>query len=135
MKKHLYMAEAERLYVHEQMPVAEIAGRLGVSEKTIRLWKEEGGWDEKRAQYLTSRKAFHEELYEFARALLKSVMSDFTEGKEPSPSRLFTLSKLLPQITKVKDYESTVGKGDTEPDMKEALEMILEQEYGIKPDK
>lgn len=109
-KKHLYMPEAERLFVIEQRPVAEIAGQLGISEKTVRLWKDEGEWDAKRAQYLKGKQSFHEELYEFARVLMKSVKGDIAGGKDPAPSRLFALSKIIPLITKIKDYEAVVSR-------------------------
>ena len=46
-KKHLFFAEAERLFTIEQTSVDRIAGQYGICEKTVRLWKEEGGWDAK----------------------------------------------------------------------------------------
>ncbi|MFN7066137.1 MAG: phage terminase small subunit-related protein, partial [Aquificaceae bacterium] len=59
-KKQLYFNEAERLYVIEQCTIQEIANRLRVSEKTVRLWKEEGDWENKRLQYLKSKEFFHQ---------------------------------------------------------------------------
>lgn len=104
-KKQLYMSEAERLFVVEQKTIAEIVGTLPVAEKTVRLWKQEGGWDAKRAQYLTSKQSFHEELYEFARALMKNIQADIAAGNKVDTGRLYAMTRLLPLITKVKDYE------------------------------
>jgi hypothetical protein len=111
--------EAERLYVIEQCSLAEIASRLGVAERSIRNWKERGGWDEKRRGYLASRKGFHEELYEFARELLASVRRDMSEGKEVAASRLYALLRLLPNLVRVQDYERVAAKA--KPDSKDGF--------------
>lgn len=44
-KKHMLVADAERLYVIEQMTVEEVVRKTKVNEKTIRIWKSEGNWD------------------------------------------------------------------------------------------
>lgn len=103
--------EAERLYVIEQCSMAEIASRLGVAERTVRNWKERAGnWDDKRRGYLASKQGFHEELYEFGRELLKSIRTDMAEGKEVSASRLYALLRLLPNLTKVKDFDDLMAR-------------------------
>ena len=43
-KEHL-VAEAERLYIHEFMPVEGIANRLNLNRKTVLQWKEKYGWE------------------------------------------------------------------------------------------
>ena len=75
-KKDTLAALAERMYVIEQMTINELASQLQVHEKTIRNWKEEFGWDKKRAQFLSSKAMFHEELYNFARKLMSSIEYD-----------------------------------------------------------
>lgn len=109
-KKHLYFAEAERLYVVEQHTLAEIASSQDVSERTLSSWKAEGDWETKRANFLKSKQGFHEELYELARTIMRKINEDLAENKEVSASRLYTLKSLLPQLTKVKDYEAAVHK-------------------------
>lgn len=47
-KKERYLAEAERLYIHAQKTLREIAVLTGVSERTLGLWKKEGAWDKQR---------------------------------------------------------------------------------------
>ncbi len=64
-KKDSLSACAERMYVIEQMTINEIASQLKVHEKSIRNWKDEYSWDNKRKQYLESKQMFHEELYNF----------------------------------------------------------------------
>jgi len=107
-KKNLYFTEAERLYVIEQCTINEIAQKLNLAEKTVRNWKEEGGWEHKRLQYLRSRQAFHEELYEFARTLMKTIKEDMETGERIDPGRMYAFTRLLPMIVKVKDYEEAV---------------------------
>lgn len=127
-KKQLYFAEAERLYVIEQCTFAEIASRLKVNEKTVRSWKEEGDWDTKRLQYLKSKQSFHEELYTFARLLLKNIREDMEAGKQVDANRLYTLTRMIPQLVKVKDYEEVARKAeggtDKQPSNEELVELI-----------
>ena len=127
-KKQLYFAEAERLYVIEQCTFAEIASRLKVNEKTVRSWKEEGDWDTKRLQYLKSKQSFHEELYTFARLLLKNIREDMEAGKQVDANRLYTLTRMIPQLVKVKDYEEIARKAeggtDKQPSNEELVELI-----------
>lgn len=104
-KKALYYEQAEQLYVREQNTITEIEAKLPVSEKTVRTWKAEGDWDIKKQQYLQSKQAFHEELYSFSRKLMKSIEEDWGSGKQVDPGRLYTLTRMLPLITKVKSYE------------------------------
>ena len=65
-KKKSLAAAAERFYVIEQMTMVEIAQLLNVHEKTIQNWKDEFNWDEKRNQFIQTKKSFHEEMYNFA---------------------------------------------------------------------
>lgn len=133
-KKQLYFNEAERLYVSEQLTLAEIASRLRLAEKTVRTWKDEGDWETKRAQLLKEKQRFDEELYQFARKLLTNIMADMEAGVKVDTGRLYTLTKLLPQLTKVKDYEDAQKKKDT-PSGKNVLSedvlKIIESELGI----
>ena len=129
-KVDVFGPEAERLYVMEQCSLAEIASRLGVAERSIRNWKERGGWDDKRRGYLASRQSFHEELYEFGRELLASVRRDMAEGREVSASRFYSLLRLLPNLIKVQDYEQvaktkTQDQGQVTP---EELARIINQQ-------
>ncbi len=124
-KKQLYFNEAERLYVVEQCTLMEIASRLRLGEKTVRIWKEEGDWETKRLQHIKSKEAFHEELYEFARKLMRTIKEDMENGKKVDPGRMYAFIRLLPLITKVKDYEDVLSKKETEEGKKGLTEDVL----------
>ncbi len=109
-KKALYFPEAERLYVNELLTLEEICSRLPVSERTLRYWKEEGAWDDKKKQAQRAKTAMHEELYEFVRVLLKSIKEDIAAGKEVAQSRMYAFVNLIPRIYKLKEYEEAMSK-------------------------
>jgi uncharacterized protein YjcR len=81
-KKALYFNEAERLYVVEQMTLAEIASRLRLAERTVRTWKDEGDWETKRLHGLQEKQRFDEELYVFARTLMAKIRADLEAGEK-----------------------------------------------------
>jgi len=109
-KKQHHFAEAERLYISEQLSPEAIAGRLNICEKTVRLWKEEGGWAEKREALIKSKQMFHEELFEFARLLMRSLKEDLLKGRKVDQGRMYTFGAILNKVLKVKEYEETVKK-------------------------
>ena len=133
-KKDIYFPEAERLYVIEQMTINEIALRLPLNEKTVRNWKNIGNWEIKRKQYLKSKQSFHEELYEFSRKLMHSIKTDLDNGKKVDTGRFYTFTRLLPLITKVKEYEDiSTKKDDNDKGLtKDLIKMIEEEVLGIQ---
>ena len=108
MKKQLLAESAARLYIEKFMTLENIAKQLNVSERTLRRWKSEGHWDEKRAEYIKSKTTFHENLYSFGKSLLDSIMTDMKNGEKVEPSRLYTVTKIMNMIKKVKTYEDKV---------------------------
>lgn len=135
-KEQIHGLEAERLYVIEQCPLEEIAGRLAVSVRTIQNWKGKGGWDAKRRAYLASRRSFHEELYEFGKDLLGKIRADMAEGKDTPTGQLYALLRLLPNLVKVKDYEAVAvpaaeGKKPTPEETARDVKDLLSTVYGI----
>jgi len=130
-KRQLYFNEAERLYVVEQCTISEVASRLRLAEKTVRLWKDEGDWDIKRLQHIKSKEAFHEELYEFARKLMQNIKEDMENKQKVDPGRMYAFTRLLPLITKVKDYEDVVqkkGMDVTKTGLSEDVLKLIERE-------
>lgn len=129
-KKAQYFNEAERLYVVEQCTLAEIASRLRLAEKTVRSWKDEGDWETKRLQLVRSKQTFHEELYEFTRKLMNNIQEDMTAGEKVDTGRLYTLTRLLPMLVKVKDYEDVSAKkeADKPSGLTEDVIKLIEQE-------
>lgn len=130
-KKHLYFNEAERLYVVEQCTIAEIASRLKLGEKTVRLWKDEGDWERKRAQFLKEKQSLAEELFLFARKLARSIMDDWERGEKVDTGRLYALTRILPIILKTRDFEISLQEGKKdEVNVEEVIKKALAEALG-----
>lgn len=134
----MLIADAERLYVIEQMTIEEIAEKLKVGEKTIRNWKSESNWDLQKQQYLNSRQMFHEDLYNFARKLMATIEDSFEKGEKVDPGRMYAFMRMLPMITKIKEYEDVVAKSKDKYDAKKGLskdiiKQIESEILGINP--
>ena len=133
----IILANAERFYVIERMTEKEVAQQVGVHERTIRRWKKEHNWDVKKDQYFQTASLFHKEMYNFARKLMISIEYDLDNGNEINSSRMYTFAKILPLITKIKDYEDNIKnysnakipEGIT-PDFVELIETEI---LGMKP--
>ena len=108
--KQYLIGEAENLFVYKLKTVETIANELNLSRKTVMNWKEKGDWDNKRKLYIKSKIAFHEELFEFARKIMKDITEDMEKGNKIDAGRMYAFCKLVPMFTKVKDYEDIVAK-------------------------
>jgi hypothetical protein len=120
MKKQTLSPEAQRLFVHEGMTIAGIAGTLAIAEKTVRLWKDEGGWDEKRSNFLKGKEQFHQELFALARKLMESISADMAAGKPIDSGRARLFVNILSKLDIVKGYEDMVGKLNGNDDLRKA---------------
>ena len=133
----IILANAERFYVIERMTEKEVAQQVGVHERTIRRWKKEHNWDVKKDQYFQTASLFHKEMYNFARKLMLSIEYDLDNGNEINSSRMYTFTKILPLITKIKDYEEHI-KNDSNVKIPEGItpdfvELIETEILGMKP--
>ena len=133
----IILANAERFYVIERMTEKEVAQQGGVHERTIRRWKKEHNWDVKKDQYFQTASLFHKEMYNFARKLMLSIEYDLDNGNEINSSRMYTFTKILPLITKIKDYEEHI-KNDSNAKIPEGItpdfvELIETEILGMKP--
>ncbi len=109
-KKSAYYAEAERLFVSEHLTLEDISARLkNVSVRSLQTWKTEGDWENKRRQLHMQKESFSEELYGLTRKLMQSVKNDIDNDKDPSQSKLYTLSKLLDGVLKAQKFEETMN--------------------------
>lgn len=115
-KKDQYFSISEDLFVNGFKTIAEIATQLKLAEKTIRNWKAEGEWDRKRAALVKSQTSYHQEVYEFARLLLKSIRDDLENGVKVDPGRMYAWGRLNDSIMKVKKYEDEIGKENVDDD-------------------
>lgn len=109
-KKAQNYAEAERLYITDQLTLSAVAAQLGLSERTVWEWKSQGKWDEKRAKYFEVVSSAHESLYELLKDLTKKVGGVVKEGKDPNQAQLYFIGKIAPLLIKLKSYEEEVGK-------------------------
>ena len=137
MNSEIILANAERFYVIERMTEKEVAQQVGVHERTIRRWKKEHNWDVKKDQYFQTASLFHKEMYNFARKLMISIEYDLDNGNEVNSSRMYTFAKILPLITKIKDYEDNI-KNDSNAKIPEGItpdfvELIETEILGMKP--
>lgn len=131
-----YLAnEAERLYVYDYNSVDEISAKIKVSQKTVCRWKEKFNWELKRKSFLKSKQSFHEELYEFARKLMKDISADIDSGEKVDPGRMYAFCRILPMFVKVKDYEDVIAKKEKKDAPKgltpELIAHIEEEVLGI----
>lgn len=116
LKKGVFMMndklkeQAKTLFINGQMTQEELARKLNISERTIRRWKQAGGWKQLRDDFRQNSISFHQELYLFAKKLILSIRKDVEKGIKIDTGRLFAISKLLPLIKLVKEYEDSVAK-------------------------
>lgn len=136
--KQYLVSEAENLFVYKLKTVETIANELKLSRKTVMTWKEKGDWDHKRKLYLKSKLAFHEEIFEFARKIMKDISEDMESGNKIDASRMYAFCKIVPMFMKVKDYEDIMAavKGKKEEKPKglsaDVIAQIEEEVLGIK---
>ena len=133
--KQYLIGEAENLFVYKLKTVETIANELNLSRKTVMNWKEKGDWDNKRKFYIKSKIAFHEELFEFARKIMKDITEDMEKGNKIDAGRMYAFCKLVPMFTKVKDYEDIVAKKEEKATPRgltpELIAQIEEEVLGI----
>lgn len=135
--KSLYFNEAERIYVYELRSVEETAAKVNVCSRTIIKWKLNGDWDTKRRQFLKSKQAFHEELYDFARKIMHEIKADLENGEKIDTGRMYAFTKMLPLITKIKEYEDVALLMKNKPQenkglTKDIIKTIEEEILGMK---
>ena len=111
MKKQILAASAANLYIEKFMTLENIAKNLNVSERTLRRWKAEGKWEEKRLKQIQEKTTLHEDLCEFGKTLLESIKADMQNGKKIDPSRMYTITKIMNMLKNVKTYEDEVAEG------------------------
>ena len=143
MKTQAERDQAEGMYVRDGFTMAEIASKLGVSEKTVWNWSQEAGspWAEKRDAFLAAKKSFHEEQYLLARKVMKSLREDIEGGIEPSQTRVLLFKNLMMTIPKTKEYEDAAAQvlSDEQKSAKkaggvssDAIRKIEEEVFGLR---
>lgn len=120
MSKANLKPEAERLYVKEGMTLEGIAGALGVVEKTIRLWRDAGNWEDHRANFIKGKEQFHQELFRLAQKLAEQINTALEENKPLDSGRIRLFVSILDKLEVVKGYEEMVKKFSADPNLRKA---------------
>jgi len=100
MKKDKFFDIAEKMYVEQFITVMEIANRIGVHERTVRRWKANGNWDEKRSKFYDEITASKDSIYEFSRKMLREIEIDIESKKHVNSSRFYTFLNLVDALVK-----------------------------------
>ena len=136
-KKEEFLTEAERLFVYEYLPADAIAKQLNLNRKTINNWRAGYEWDKKRASFLKSKTSFHEELFEFARKIMREISADIDAGEKIAPARLNALCRFVPLFGTSKKYEDTIAQKEKTEIKRgltpELIAQIEEEVLGITP--
>jgi predicted transcriptional regulator len=136
-KKEEFFDVAEKMYIEEQKTQAEIASSLGLSERTVRYWCDEGLWGEKRKAYIRSRMSFSDEVFTFTQKLMKYI-EDAIEANEDVPqSKIYLLNSLLDKVQKIKAYEKETSVNELAKDKakslsKDAIQQIRKEVLGLE---
>ena len=124
MKRDKYYDKAEKMYVEQFITEVGVAKRLGISDRTVRRWKADGNWGEKRKKYLTKQKFTNYDMYQLVRKMLDDFNEDVTNNQQIDTSRLYKFINLTEEMLKPKAKELT---------LKELLKIAL-KEYNIEDD-
>lgn len=104
-KKQAYFAIAEKMFVEEHLPISGITDRIGVTEKTLRKWRDEGDWENKKLQLLKSQQSCHAELYRLVEKLVSKMTDDLEKGDMPDGSTFYFVKGMIDKLPKLKAYE------------------------------
>jgi len=115
MKKAALYERAERLYISAQNTFDEIAAMLGVSERTLRTWADEGKWQNKRVKLVAQQESLDERLYNFVTKLMDRAEKDLENPDgQIDVGRLYTITRLVDKLQKAHQYEGTLNTEKTE---------------------
>lgn len=125
MKKNKYFDKAEKMYVERFITEVGVAKRLGISDRTVRRWKADGNWGEKRKEYLNKQTLTNYDMYELVRQMLDDFNEDLANKQQIDVSRLNKFLNITEEMVKPKTKKLTleellniaIKKQDTEEDL------------------
>lgn len=90
---------ARQLYVIHGLSRLAIAGRLGVSARSLQTWStdnqdERGTWDEQKAKLTDGDEAFHAELMALGAVVARKIKDDMLNDKL-DPKQVSTLDRIV----------------------------------------
>lgn len=125
MKKNKYFDKAEKMYVEQFITEVGVAKRLGISDRTVRRWKAEGNWGEKRKEYLNKQTLINYDMYQLVRQMLDDFNEDLANDQQIDVSRLNKFLNITEEMVKPKTKKLTleellntaIKKQDTEENL------------------
>ena len=125
MKKNKYFDKAEKMYVEQFITEVGVAKRLGISDRTVRRWKAEGNWGEKRKEFLKKQTLTNYDMCELVRQMLDDFNEDLANNQQIDVSRLNKFLNITEEMVKPKSKKLTleelfniaIKKQDTEEDL------------------
>ncbi len=125
MKKNKCFDKAEKMYVEQFITEVGVAKRLGISDRTVRRWKADGNWGEKRKEYLNKQTLTNYDMYELVRQMLDDFNEDLANNQQIDVSRLNKFLNITEEMVKPKTKKLTleellniaIKKQDTEEDL------------------
>ncbi len=116
---------AKTLYIKDSLTQKEIAIKVGVTEATIRAWKEKGKWDDLRAIHTISKpemiRAWYGQINE-----INIAISQREEGKRYASSK--ESDTLLKLAQAIKSLESELGISDLVNSFTQLIDFIKPQD-------
>ena len=113
------------MYVEQFITEVGVAKRLGISDRTVRRWKADGNWGEKRKEFLKKQTLTNYDMYELVRQMLNDFNEDLANKQQIDVSRLNKFLNITEKMVKPKTKKLTleellniaIKKQDTEEDL------------------
>ena len=135
MKKVLLNDTAQRMYVEDLMTFEAIALDLGVNERTVRNWANDGRWDEKRQKFRTFQENLHDDARDIAALLAQKIKTQLENGQEPANHLLFSYTKIASSLIKIREYDKNIaaeaGNTDESDKARKTAAEIFKQTFGV----
>lgn len=108
MKRDKYYDIAETMYVEQFITEVGIAKRLGISDRTVRRWKAEGDWGEKRKEFINKQTLTNYDIYQLVRQMLDDFNEDLANNQQIDSSRLQKFLNITEEMVKPKPKKLTL---------------------------
>lgn len=108
MKRDKYYDIAETMYVEQFITEVGIAKRLGISDRTVRRWKAEDDWGEKRQEFINKQTLTNYDMYQLVRQMLDDFNEDLANNQQIDSSRLNKFLNITEEMVKPKPKKLTL---------------------------
>lgn len=108
MKRDKYYDIAKKMYVEQFITEVGIAKRLGISDRTVRRWKAEGDWGEKRKEFINKQTLTNYDMYQLVRKMLDDFNEDLANNQQIDSSRLNKFLNITEEMVKPKPKKLTL---------------------------